>query len=99
MKEMLGDIQKVYEEDVKGDRISSQQNCLLEGSRSKTYQPLMSRVKCRKIFWANVYLYEYLFYGFVIAESLENRIKHFAKKRRIELQCVKDDAAEDTSGC
>lgn len=46
MKEMLCNIQQVYEGEVNGKRISSQQHCLLEGSRSKTYQPLMTRVKC-----------------------------------------------------
>lgn len=45
---MLGHLENVYENEVKGKRLYTQLNVLLEGVRSKTYQPLMTRVKCGK---------------------------------------------------
>lgn len=70
MKEMLTEIEAVYEREVNAKSVRSQTAVLLEGSKSRVYQPLMTRVRC---------------------SSLENRIAHYAKKRRIELQCVKED--------
>lgn len=46
IKEMLGDIQKIYETDIKEMKLNTHLNVLLEGVRSKQYTPLMSRVKC-----------------------------------------------------
>lgn len=43
---MLGDIQKIYEEDIKEIKLNKHLNVLLEGVRSKQYMPLMTRVKC-----------------------------------------------------
>lgn len=71
MNEMLAEIEAVYEREVGAKKVTSQPAVLLEGSKSRVYQPLMTRVRC---------------------SSLENRIAHYAKKRRIELQCVKEDS-------
>ncbi|KAG4074308.1 hypothetical protein HA402_008717 [Bradysia odoriphaga] len=64
MHEMLSHIQDIYVNHLKMPTFNSQIEILLEGVRSKQYQPLMTRTTC---------------------ESLENRIAHFAKKRRIEV--------------
>lgn len=45
---MLGDIQKIYETDIKEKKLNTHLNVLLEGVRSKQYMPLMRRVKCGK---------------------------------------------------
>lgn len=53
MQEMLGDIQNIYENDMKELKINKHMNVLLEGVRSKQYMPLMTRVKCGK--WNDFY--------------------------------------------
>lgn len=57
MHEMLGDIQRVYENEIDGGKkLNTHTNVLLEGVRSKQYTPLMERVKCGKCFF-HVYKY------------------------------------------
>lgn len=48
MKEMLTEIEAVYERDVRAPKLATQQSVLMEGSRSRVYQPLLTRVKCGK---------------------------------------------------
>lgn len=48
MKEMLGDVQKIYENELNEKRINNQLIVLQEGSKSKQYQPLLTRTKCSK---------------------------------------------------
>ena len=98
MHEMLSHIQGIYENRVKGPKMSNQIEILLEGVRSKQYQPLMTRTRCGKltklqhqfdIFFVKVFLF------CLLVESLENRISHFAKKRRIEISKRDDDDDEE----
>lgn len=49
MHEMLSHIQSIYENRVKGPKMSNQIEILLEGVRSKQYQPLMTRTRCGKL--------------------------------------------------
>lgn len=95
MHEMLSHIQRIYENEVKGPKLSNQIEILLEGVRSKQYQPLMTRTRCggldlKKKLNLLINLRFSLF-----AESLENRIAHFAKKRRIEISKNDEDEGEE----
>lgn len=96
MHEMLSHIQGIYESQVRGPKLSTQIDILLEGVRSKQYQPLMTRPRCGRFnviqkFDLCVKTAEKQIYFF--AESLENRIAHFAKRRRIEVS--KNDEDEE----
>ncbi len=97
MHEMLSHIQGIYENQVKGPKLSNQIDTLLEGVRSKQYQPLMTRTRCGeyKCFGSIKFSSLKRTFGFFLplAESLENRIAHFAKKRRIEIS--KNDESDE----
>ncbi|XP_012267402.2 tRNA pseudouridine(38/39) synthase [Athalia rosae] len=70
-REMLVDLQTKR---TSATEINSQCDCLLQGVKSKTYQPLLQRTTC---------------------ETLENRIEHYVKKRRLE---VKHTESADSIG-
>lgn len=92
MQEMLGHLQNIYVTELKEPKLYNQLNVLLEGVRSRQYQPLLSRVKCGNIFTFDVSLRNIVFFFYFshFVESLENRIAHYAKKRRIEVQNKSD---------
>lgn len=48
MKEMLTEIEAVYEREIGAPKVVTQASVLLEGSKARVYQPLMTRVKCGK---------------------------------------------------
>lgn len=49
MHEMLSHVQEMYEKHVKKPKLSTQIDILLEGVRSKQYQPLMTRTRCGRL--------------------------------------------------
>lgn len=49
MHEMLSHIEGIYENNLKKPKFSSQIEILLEGVRSKQYQPLMTRTRCGRL--------------------------------------------------
>lgn len=59
MQEMLKDVQTIYEEKLKEKKLNTHLNVLLEGVRSKQYQPLMQRVKCGKLYIENCRFFTY----------------------------------------
>lgn len=58
-------------------------DCLMQGSKSRKYVPLMKRPRGGKIFglFNNFYFVE-----FFSLESLEKRIEHFSKRRKLRTQ-------------
>lgn len=95
MQEMLGHLQNIYETELKEPKLYNQLNVLLEGVRSRQYQPLLTRTKCGNDYRSNISLTNLKFSLFFFAashfiESLENRIAHYTKKRRIEVQNKSD---------
>lgn len=100
IKEMLKVLESVLENQLRQNPIYQHVNALQEGVKAKQYQPLMSRIKCGTIlqtkFDQDICLNEFLIWFFTIsiAESLENRIEHYAKKRRIELKPVSEVASK-----
>lgn len=91
MHEMLSHIQGIYENHVRGPKLSTQIDILLEGVRSKQYQPLMTRTRCGRFTVVQNFDRLIKLNKTFFAESLENRIAHFAKKRRIEVSKNDDD--------
>lgn len=89
MLEMLYELESIYKTEFSDSPIYRHINALQEGVKAKVYQPLMSRTKCSKC--RSEFLFEEYFppNSFSIlnrfADSLENRIAHYAKKRRIEV--------------
>nr|CAG4650246.1 EOG090X083V [Sida crystallina] len=62
-------------EKLTGSKIENQYQCLIQGVDPKVYTPLMKRAKCGKASFD---------------ESLEERIQHYAKRKRIEVVVESD---------
>lgn len=89
MREMLHVLEFIYQNECDNESsVYRHADALQEGVKSRTYQTLMSRTKCSKhsIRYAISRVVSLLIFLFVnIIDSLENRIAHYAKKRRIEI--------------
>lgn len=92
--EMLHVLEDIYENKLDGNHIYKYCDALQEGVRSKNYKPLLTRNKCSKFHDFN-HFYHSGFdlnsrnahnpFNIIATGSLENRIQHYAKKRRIDL--------------
>lgn len=81
LREILTELEKLS-----NCRIESQIKSLVNGIEPKTYIPLLKRQKCgmpksSRFITKN----DELKHLFIILESLEERIEHYAKKKRIEI--------------
>lgn len=94
MQEMLNNLQNIYENELDGNKILHQPYILLEGVKSKRYKPLLHRIKCSKCFFFLSAIYNINIesnFNILSIESLENRIAHYTKKRRIDIQLKSDE--------
>lgn len=102
--EMLHVLEDIYENKLGGSHIFKYCDALQEGVRPKKYQPLLSRNKCSQFrhFWfysSHIFRFKWIFPFFLYIllihsiGSLENRIEHYAKKRRIDI-INHDEAAQ-----
>ena len=86
IREMLKVLEGIQENELKEPLNHRHADVLQEGVKSRQYQPLMQRTRCGKfdliLSKSNI---RPSTYPISFAESLENRIQHYAKKRRIEL--------------
>ena len=79
LKEMLNELEKVFD-----GKIENQAKSLFEGVERKTYVPLMKRPQCGNILERKTAFVIYSI-AFIYTDSLEQRIEHYAKRKRIEI--------------
>lgn len=92
--EMLQVLERIFAEQLNGERIYDHSLAIQDGVQSKRYQPLMTRNKCSKflhLFFVIsakpklIFILNNVNNHSHITGSLEHRIQHYTKKRRIEV--------------